>query len=219
MAKLQGMTSNERFFRQWFAVKSNGNAFDNHATFSVKQGISDIERTFKQENKGERSITYPTCKQYITAITNEVREKGHFDIYTDIETFGFAIPEGVVSTAKNITSEIKVGNNNNNMSNEIKAQTQSIMQSLQEVTDCDDEIGAVDLGSMDYGNYDFYRTDTFIDRICSTTELGTGWISKNLTFLIGESGVGKSTLLLDIISKLRTCASNDSSKKQIIITN
>lgn len=215
MAKQTGITSNERYFRQWWAVKSNGNSFANHQSYSPKQGISDIERTFKSENKGERSITYPTCKQYITAITNEVRENGSFELYTDIETFGFEIPEGVVTLTKKVSNTIQVGNNT---ANEIKAQTQSIMQSLQEVTECDDDICAVDLGTMDFGTYDFYQTNTFIDKIFSTTEIGKGVMSRNLIFLIGESGVGKSTVLLDYMSKLKTCPLNNPDKKYAYVS-
>jgi hypothetical protein len=216
MAKTQGITSNERFFRQWWAVKSNGNSFANYQSYSPKQGISDIERTFKAENKGERSITYPTCKGYIDSIVNEVRTNGSFELYTDVETFGFEIPEGVVTLTKKVSNTIQVGNNN--IASEIKAQTQSIMQSLQEVTECDENICAVDLGNMDYGTYDFYQTDTFIDEIFSTTEIGKGAMNRNLIFLIGESGVGKSTVVLDYMSKLKTCPLNNPNKNYAYVS-
>lgn len=197
MAKAKGMTTNEVFFRQWWAVKSNGFQFENSANYSIKQGISDIRNTFNKDNEGERSITYPTCKTYLDRLIAEVKESGSFELHLDVQNFDFEINQEIVDyTKSDVNSKIEVGSTASN----INAHTNDIMQSLSDVMDISDDICAEELGDMDFGHYDFYQTDTILDRIMSDTVDGIGLTSRNLIMAFGESGVGKSTQLLDLVA-------------------
>ena len=211
MAKKSGITSNEKHFRQWFAVKCGGYKFANSSTYTVKQGISDIERNYKADNKGERTITYPTCRDYISRIVEEVQGNGFFNTYTDSENFGFEISETEVDMSKTVSKTIAVGN----ASSDIKNQARDIMATLAEVIDCDTEgVKSVNLGEMVFEEYAVFKTGTVIDEIMSNPyEQGQGCYSKNIIMAFGESGVGKSTQLMDMISLMDNNKENDQTKK------
>lgn len=216
MAKVKGMTSNEKHFRQWWAVKSNGFKFNDSSTYSVKQGTSDIVRTYNDDCKGERTITYPTCKVYIQNIINEVRANGEFDTYTSEENFGFEISSELVDLKKSDMSKtISVGS----ASSDINEQTKSIMSSLSDVMECDGSCEAIELDQMEFESYDIYKTDTVLDEIFSDDYgQGKGCYSRNIIVLIGESGVGKSTVMLDMIGRLRENMANKPNAKYVYVS-
>lgn len=216
MAKVKGMTSNEKHFRQWWAVKSNGYIFSDSATYSVKQGISDIVRTYNDDCKGERTITYPTCKTYITSIVAEVRAKGQFDTYIEDENFGFEISTETVDFKKSDMSKtISVGS----ASADINEQTKTIMSSLSDVMECDGTCDAIELDQMEFDSYDIYKTDTVLDKIMSDDYgQGNGCYSRNIIVLVGESGVGKSTVLLDVIGRMRQNMENKKDAKYVYVS-
>lgn len=196
MARTFGTTRNEKLFRQWYAVKCGGYKFANHESYTYTTKVADCVKTFNDEMGDQMTITFPTCKRYLDAIQDEIRQSGQFDIYAD-EDFGMEISEEIVTERQ---TTFKKGFT----ANSVKAHTQELLASLSDLTE-DSEVEAVDLGEFDFDEYEYYKTNVdCIDSICTDKEMGIGFSSKNVIIAVGESGVGKSTQLMDMVSMVRT---------------
>lgn len=201
MARTIGTTRVEKFFRQWYAVKQGGYKFSNGISYSPNGSVATIKDSFNTENK-DFTISFPTCKRYLDSITAEIRESGEFNAYTE-ENFGFDIPQDIVEMKQSVTK-------GGFASNPMVAQTQHLMSSLSSV-DENTECLAVDLGAMEEQTYNFFKTNVdCIDTIANDKSIGLGFSTKNVILAVGESGVGKSTQLLDMVSMVR--ANNEECK-------
>lgn len=196
MARTNGTTRNEKLFRQWFAVKNGGYQFSNHENYTHSVKVADCVKSFNDEMGDQMTITFPTAKRYLDAIQDEIRTNGEFNVY-DEEDFGMEIPTEIV-TARQTT--FKKGFT----ANSVKTHTQELLASMSSLTE-DSEVEAMDLGELAEIDYKYFATNVdCIDTICTDKDMGIGLSSKNVIIAVGESGVGKSTQLMDLVSMVRT---------------
>ena len=61
----------------------------------------------------------------------------------------------------------------------------------------------VEINQLDFPNFQLLRTGTFIDALLSDHEEGGGLYTGTVTIVVGESGVGKSTVMLDVLANIK----------------
>ena len=195
MARTNGTTKTEKVFRQWFAVKNGGYKFSNNENYTYTVKVADCVKSFNEELGNQGTITYPTAKRYLDSIQDEIRENGEYNVYLN-EDFGMNISEEIVSERQ---TTFKRGFT----ANSVKTHTQELLASMSELTE-DSELVAIELGDLTLGDYNYFSTNVdCIDSIATDKDMGIGFSSKNVIIAVGESGVGKSTQLLDMVSMVR----------------
>ena len=61
----------------------------------------------------------------------------------------------------------------------------------------------VEINQLDFPNFQLLRTGTFIDALLSDHEEEGGLYTGTVTIVVGESGVGKSTVMLDVLANIK----------------
>lgn len=61
----------------------------------------------------------------------------------------------------------------------------------------------VEINELDFPNFQLLRTGTFVDNLLSDHEEGGGLYTGTVNIVVGESGVGKSTVMLDILANIK----------------
>lgn len=99
-------------------------------------------------------------------------------------------------TMKKIMEEGHVGVGNDAPVRDIPVKTkEATMESL--------EISVVKVEDLDFPNFKLHNTGKAIDTLFSDHEEGGGLYGGTVTIVIGESGVGKSTVLLDVLASVQ----------------
>lgn len=71
-------------------------------------------------------------------------------------------------------------------------------QSLEEIDN-----SVVEINNLEFPNFQLLKSNTYIDKLLSDHEEGGGQYTGTVTVVVGESGVGKSTVLLDVIANIK----------------
>ena len=71
-------------------------------------------------------------------------------------------------------------------------------QSVEELSN-----SVVEINNLEFPNFQLLKSDTYIDKLLSDHEEGGGQYTGTVTVVVGESGVGKSTVMLDIIANIK----------------
>ena len=82
------------------------------------------------------------------------------------------------------------------------ARPTAMAQANADVTE-DDEPQIFEIGSMEFPNFKKYTTGTVFDKLMSDHDEEGGVFSGTANIVIGESGVGKSTVTLDLLAKIK----------------
>jgi len=61
----------------------------------------------------------------------------------------------------------------------------------------------VEINELDFPNFQLLKTGTFVDNLLSDHEEGGGLYTGTVNIVVGESGVGKSTVMLDILANIK----------------
>ena len=77
-------------------------------------------------------------------------------------------------------------------------QEQTTLQTLETVQD-----SVVEINKLDFPNFQLLKTGTFVDELLSDHEEGGGLYTGTVNIVVGESGVGKSTVMLDVLANIR----------------
>ena len=67
----------------------------------------------------------------------------------------------------------------------------------------DFELEIVEIGNMQFPDFKCFKTDTLLDKLFSDHDGGGGIYGGTANIVIGESGVGKSTVMLDVLAKIK----------------
>lgn len=65
------------------------------------------------------------------------------------------------------------------------------------------ELEIVEIGNMQFPDFKCFKTGTLLDKLFSDHEDGGGIYGGTANIVIGESGVGKSTVMLDVLAKIK----------------
>ena len=82
------------------------------------------------------------------------------------------------------------------------ARPTAMAQANADVTE-DDEPRVFEIGSMEFPDFKKYTTGTVFDQLMSDHDAVGGVFSGTANIVIGESGVGKSTVTLDLLAKIK----------------
>ncbi len=185
MAKI---TSKEATYRQWFASKY-GNVFENFNNWNLPNTIANLDRQYQQDLGAKLPVSFNFSMDKLRLITDEIRATGMFELYLDEYNAGLVesseiVVEQTVTDAPQIriqgSSQITPGHTNEKVV--FKAE-------------CIDD--------MDFPTFNLFKTGEAIDEIMSDHEVGGGLYGGTVTIVTGESGVGKSTLLIDYLAKVK----------------
>ena len=179
MAKV---TSKEATFRQWFASKY-GNVFENHTQFNLPNTIADLDRQYQQDMGSRVPVSFNFSMNKLRIIMDEIRTDGTFELYLDEYNAGLIIPEESVDAS---VTNIQPGSQG-----ELKIATPKAVEFIVERID-----------DMEFPDYKLHRTGTVIDKIMSDHTDDGGLYGGTVTIVTGESGVGKSTLIIDYLAKV-----------------
>ena len=80
---------------------------------------------------------------------------------------------------------------------------QQELPSPEPITAADFELDVVEIGSMEFPDFKCHKTGTMLDQLFSDHDADGGIYGGTANIIIGESGVGKSTVTLDILAKIK----------------
>ena len=171
------VNNKEIVLRQWFAARY-GNKFDNPVEWKLPKMIAELNREYAMDNPN-MPISFNFFMYKMREVEIEVRTTGTFRLHEDIMQ-----TEYVTDPEQFAKSDAAPG--------------ERVIAAPVEV-----ELKITNLEEMDFPTFKDFPTDTVFDRICSDDDTLKGLMSGMVIICTGESGVGKSTLLIDVLSKIR----------------
>ncbi len=180
MAKVN---NKEIVLRQWFAARY-GNEFENPVSWALPKGIAELNREYSRDNPN-MPISFNFFMYKIREIEIEVRTTGTFELHDSVMTTEYL--SNAPSFERSAESSI--------------APLQRVVAAPIEV-----ELNIQRLDDMEFPSFRDFPTDTIFDNICSDDDTLKGMMSGMVVICTGESGVGKSTLLVDVLSKMKKYA-------------
>lgn len=185
MAKV---STKEIFFRQWFASKY-GNRFENHGQFNLPKGIADLDREYQSDVGQRMQVSFNFSMDKLRKIQDEVRATGSFDLF--VEEYNSGLLEGVDTDAVREFVPEAQGAGGFNSTLEIPKPMEY-------------ELNITTIDDMEFPEFRLHRTGQVIDRLMSDHTEEGGLYGGTVIIVTGESGVGKSTLLIDYLAKLKS---------------
>lgn len=182
MAKVN---NKEIVLRQWFAARY-GNEFENPVSWALPKGIADLNREYSRDNPN-MPISFNFFMYKIREIEIEVRTTGTFELYSDVMTTEY------LTNAPSF-EKFESGSVPGAIVPRVVAAPVEIVLNIQRLDD------------MEFPSFRDFPTDTIFDNICSDDDTLRGMMSGMVVICTGESGVGKSTLLVDVLSKMKKYA-------------
>jgi len=90
----------------------------------------------------------------------------------------------------------------NGIMKDIKTESKETPEQVEaKVSDIADSVVAIN--ELEFPNFRLLKSGTYIDELLSDHEEGGGQYTGTVTVVVGESGVGKSTVMLDVIANLK----------------
>ena len=178
------VNNKEIVLRQWFAARY-GNQFDNYVGWGLPKGIAQMEREYSRDNPN-MPISFNFFMYKVREIEIEVRTTGTFELYAHVYTTEYLTPGSY---------ELSESNNGNAPG---IAPIQIVVAAPIEI-----KLNIARLDDMEFPSFTDFPTETSFDRICSDDDTLNGLMSGMVVICTGESGVGKSTLLIDVMSKIK----------------
>jgi archaellum biogenesis ATPase FlaH len=175
------INNKEIVLRQWFAARY-GNRFDDHASWKLPKGIAEMNREYSRDNPN-MPISFNFFMYKIREIEIEVRTSGGFQLFEEIMTTEYVTDAGSFQKFEHGDSPVA---------------GQHVVAAPIEV-----ELNIQKLDNMDFPTFRDFPTDTVFDRICSDDDELRGMMSGMVVICTGESGVGKSTLIVDVLAKMK----------------
>ena len=179
------VNNKEIVLRQWFAARY-GNQFDNYVGWGLPKGIAVLEREYSRDNPN-MPISFNFFMYKVREIEIEVRTTGTFELYAHVYTTEYLTP-----------GSYELTESNNGNASPGSAPIQRAVAAPIEI-----KLNIAKLDEMDFPSFTDFPTETSFDRICSDDDTLNGLMSGMVVICTGESGVGKSTLLIDVMSKIK----------------
>lgn len=174
------ISNKEIVLRQWFAARY-GNSFPNSETWKLPKGIAELFREYSRDNPN-LLVSFNFIMDKVRIIEQEVQETGGFRIYDEVyET------EYVTNSDSFQKFEPAAGG----------TEPRHVVAAPTEV-----KLNICKLDDMQFPTFRQFPTGTVFDEICSDDPGYSGLMSGMVVICTGESGVGKSTLLIDVLSKM-----------------
>lgn len=188
------INNKEIVLRQWFAARY-GNSFEDHANWDLPKGIAEMNREYTRDNPN-LSISFNFFMYKVREIEHEVRRTGKFELYEDVIATEYI-------TNSNSYQKFEPGSPAAPAGQHVFAAPVDVVLNIRKLDD------------MEYPTFRDFPTGTTFDRICSDDDALVGLMSGMVIICTGESGVGKSTLLIDVLSKIKNEADDKSIEEEV----
>lgn len=183
-------SNKEIVLRQWFAAKY-GNKFENYRDWALPKNIAAFEREYTLDNPLMR-LSFNFIMGKLRDIEHEVRLEGTFNVHADqmvtqwLDGSVHAKPEDVVSDSEAPGEKPRI------------VFQAPVIEAPKEVV-----LNVECLEDMEFPIFRNYPSGTLFDEVASEIKELPGLLSGSVIICCGESGVGKSTLLIDLLAKIR----------------
>lgn len=174
------VNNKEIVLRQWFAARY-GNRFDDHVSWKLPKGIAEMNREYTRDNPN-MPISFNFFMYKVREMEIEVRTTGGFELFEHLMT-----TEYLDGNFEKFDAQAEAGS----------APVQRVIAAPVEV-----DLNVRKLDDMEFPTFRDFPTGTAFDRICCDDDSLVGMTSGMVVICTGESGVGKSTLLIDVLSKM-----------------
>lgn len=193
------INNKEIVLRQWFAARY-GNVFENHVSWSLPKGIAEMNREYTRDNPNLQ-ISFNFFMYKMRDVEHEVRQTGTFKLYDEIMTTEYLTSNGEVQRGMEVSNE--------QPGSETQIKRFAVAAPV-EVT-----LNIQKMNAMDFPTFRDYPTGTIFDDICSDDDELKGFMSGMVVICTGESGVGKSTLIIDVLGKIKKFADERVARKEL----
>lgn len=174
-------------FKQWYAQRF-GNTFQDHANYMCPLGTADLDRMYKRDcptvfNR-DNSFSFNSVMKYKAIIENEVRMTGTFEQHLSTYDTGVAFPQWNGTPTQQDT--------------QVRGGTYVAPEAPEPIN-----IEPVMIDDIKFPEFKLHRTGEAIDLLDSDFTDEGGQYGGVVCICTGESGVGKSTLLIDKLAKYK----------------
>lgn len=174
-------SNKEIVLRQWFAAK-HGNKFENFQDWKLPKGIADFYRDYTRDNPNLQ-LSFNFVMYKLRDVEHEIRINGQFNVFADEMQTEWLDASYVAPT-------ITEG-----------AESKPLIQAVAAPKKV--ELHVARLDEMEYPTFRHFATETLFDQVASEIPDLPGFLSGSVIICCGESGVGKSTLLIDLLAKVK----------------
>ena len=181
MSENKKVNNKEIVLRQWFAARY-GNSFADFAGWRLPKGIADLMREYGRDNPN-MPVSFNFGMYKLHEMEIEVRTAGSFRLFDEVTTTEYLTNPPEFATIDNNTGSPAI---------------QHVVAAPVQVT-----LNVQRMENMEFPTFNDFPTGTVFDRICSDDDKLTGFMSGMVVICTGESGVGKSTLIIDVLSKIK----------------
>lgn len=147
-----------------------------------------VVRDFFEANHGGRVPQLTVQQLYTQFMTQDPNANG----------ISYGLFNGVVKKLRFETGDSLVPGPGQSTIARATAETQA-----NSVVEISDEPEVFEIGSMEFPNFKKFMTGTVLDKLMSDHDEQGGVFSGTANIVIGESGVGKSTITLDLLAKIK----------------
>lgn len=187
----KNISNKEIYMRQWFAA-NYGNKFEDHAEYELPHSNSHLFREYCRDNP-EMKMAHNSFVTWIRDVAVEIKLTGTFNLHDDMIKTDYL--DSVDYTPQTRESQSAPGGG---------------IESVKAV-----ELNIQKLDEMEFPSFRDFPTGTIFDRICSDDDQLTGLMSGMVVICTGESGVGKSTLLIDVLSKIKNYSEESEDREDV----
>ena len=188
------INNKEIVLRQWFAARY-GNRFDDHVSWKLPKGIAELNREYSRDNP-HMPISFNFFMYKVREMEIEVRTTGSFELHDEVMTTEYVTNSGKFE--KFDASETDGPGAGHTVAAPVEV-----------------ELNIRKLDDLEFPTFRDFPTDTVFDRICSDDDELRGMMSGMVVICTGESGVGKSTLLIDVLAKIREISAKRFAESEI----
>ncbi len=188
------VNNKEIVLRQWFAARY-GNQFENSQNWALPKGIAEMNREYSRDNPN-MPISFNFFMYKVREIEIEIRTTGGFRLYDEIMTTEYVTNAGSFE-------KFEAGPSGGSAGQHVVAAPVEVTLNIQKLDD------------MEFPSFRDFPTGTVFDRICSDDDQLKGLMSGMVVICTGESGVGKSTLIVDVLAKIKKVADERLKLKEI----
>lgn len=170
------MSEKEILFRQWYKDTFGGDE-------APTDSIADIDRAYAKWMKAE----LPSAERVsFNFVMRKVR-----DIISEIQATGNMVDAEELNVIQHVSKHLQPsGDGKGDASDPVQAEVEY-------------ELNVETIDDMDFPDFTIYKTGTTFDRLWSDMDEEGGMYSGTVNIVTGESGVGKTTLLIDFLAKIR----------------
>lgn len=189
------INNKEIVLRQWFAARY-GNSFENSSNWRLPKGIAELYREYSRDNPS-LLVSFNFIMYKLRDVEQEVQATGGFRLYDEILETEYVTNSG---SFQKFESNSAAGD-----------EPRHVITAPTEV-----KLNVCKLDEMEFPKFNQYPTGTIFDEICSDDPDYAGLMSGMVIICTGESGVGKSTLLVDVLSKITRHAADEGRKVETL---